>query len=226
MEYLFRHPPRALAGPHQAVDATTAIEKAAGARYPNKLLARVSRPTPYHHGRPRGLRLATWPLSSRPAFPALIGSSAWSQMAAQVDVDQACLELNDRSRHPINRFMSCPLGRYPKIPTGSRPKDRLIFTTLGWVCRRRVRGFPAKAAHIDARSDRPAVQKRPPAPNHRYRCRYLSKVYAPCGTRGCVKWKTLGLRIYLPILPIMSPIIPPILSPPPVPVMSPLASLS
>ena len=30
-------------------------------------------------------------------------------MATQVDVDQACLELNDRTRHPINHFMSCPL---------------------------------------------------------------------------------------------------------------------
>src|SRR5260370_1966808 len=97
MEYLFRHPPRALAGPHQAVDATTAIEKAAGARYPNKLLARVSRPTPYHHGRPRGLRLATWPLSPPPAFPALIGSPACTQIAPQVHVDHPCLDLNHPS---------------------------------------------------------------------------------------------------------------------------------
>src|SRR5260370_11947980 len=97
MEYLFRHPPRALAGPHQSVDATTAIEKAAGARYPNKLLARVSRPTPYHHGRPRGLRLATWPLSSRPAFPALIGSSPWSQIPPPPHFHQTPLHLTHLS---------------------------------------------------------------------------------------------------------------------------------
>src|SRR5262244_1358819 len=36
------------------------------------------------------------------------------KIAAQVDVDHACLVLNDRSGHPINRFMRCPFGTISK----------------------------------------------------------------------------------------------------------------
>lgn len=150
-------------------------------------------------------------------------------MATQVDVDQACLELNDRSRHPINHFMSCPLDDIQR--------SRLeVASKIGLSSRRLVRSAAAECADLPQRqitvTRDPTDQrcKNAPAPSHRYRCRYLSKVYAPRGTRGCVKWKTLGLRIYLPIPmpmpPIMSPIAPPLMPPPPVPLMSPLASVS
>ena len=38
------------------------------------------------------------------------------EIAAQVDVDDARLLLNDRSRHQVYRFMSCPLGTVTKRP--------------------------------------------------------------------------------------------------------------
>src|SRR5207253_11070657 len=36
------------------------------------------------------------------------------KIAAQVDVYDTCLVLNDRSGDPVNRFMSCPLGTISK----------------------------------------------------------------------------------------------------------------
>src|ERR1700751_4586919 len=38
------------------------------------------------------------------------------KIAAQVDVYDACLVLNNRSGYPVDRFMSCPLRRYPNDP--------------------------------------------------------------------------------------------------------------
>ena len=36
------------------------------------------------------------------------------KIAAQVDIDNACLVLNDCSGHSVDRFMSCPLGTISK----------------------------------------------------------------------------------------------------------------
>jgi hypothetical protein len=36
------------------------------------------------------------------------------KIAAQVDVYDACLVLNNCLRHPVDRFMSCPLGTISK----------------------------------------------------------------------------------------------------------------
>ena len=38
------------------------------------------------------------------------------EIAAQVDVDDARLVLNDRSRHPVYCFMSCPLRSVSERP--------------------------------------------------------------------------------------------------------------
>ena len=38
------------------------------------------------------------------------------EIAAQVDVDDARLVLNDRSRHTVHRFMGCPLWTVSKRP--------------------------------------------------------------------------------------------------------------
>src|ERR1700682_947293 len=38
------------------------------------------------------------------------------EIAAQVDVYDACLVLNDRSRHTVHRFMSCPLRSVSERP--------------------------------------------------------------------------------------------------------------
>ena len=50
------------------------------------------------------------------------------EIAAQVDVYDACLVLNDRSRHTVYRFMSCPLGTVSKRPRLEvRLKDRFQY---------------------------------------------------------------------------------------------------
>src|SRR5271169_390953 len=50
------------------------------------------------------------------------------EIAAQVDVYDACLALNDRSRHTVYRFMSCPLGTVSKRPRLEiRLKDRFQY---------------------------------------------------------------------------------------------------
>src|SRR5271156_2523147 len=50
------------------------------------------------------------------------------EIAAQVDVYDARLALNDRSRHTVYRFMSCPLGTVSKRPRLEvRLKDRFQY---------------------------------------------------------------------------------------------------
>ena len=48
------------------------------------------------------------------------------KIAAQINIDDTCLLLNDRSGHPIDRFMSCPFGTIsirPRLEVGL--EDRL-----------------------------------------------------------------------------------------------------
>jgi hypothetical protein len=50
------------------------------------------------------------------------------EIAAQVDVDDACLVLNNRSRHPVYCFMSCPLRSVSERPRLEvRHEDRLQY---------------------------------------------------------------------------------------------------
>ena len=47
-------------------------------------------------------------LGQQPVMPDVV------KIAAQVDVYDACLVLNNCLRHPVDRFMSCPLGTISK----------------------------------------------------------------------------------------------------------------
>ena len=47
-------------------------------------------------------------LGQQPVVPDVV------KIAAQVDVYDACLVLNDGSGHPVDRFMRCPLGTISK----------------------------------------------------------------------------------------------------------------
>lgn len=61
----------------------------------------------------------------------------------QVDVDQACLELNDRSRHPINHFMSCM-----SCPLDDIQRSRLEVASKIGLCSPRLLGLPPQSAPI------------------------------------------------------------------------------
>src|ERR1019366_277772 len=57
------------------------------------------------------------------------------EIAAQVDVYNACLVLNDRSRHTVYRFMSCPLRSVSERPRLEvRFEDRFQYELERTLC--------------------------------------------------------------------------------------------
>ena len=88
------------------------------------------------------------------------------EIAAQVDVDDACLVLNDRSRHTVHRFMGCPLWTVSK-----RSSERSVFRG-----RLRVGSW----AHSD-----PDLQgRRSEQTPLRYQTPEYLALEVACGTRG------------------------------------------
>ena len=64
-------------------------------------------------------------LRQQPIMPDIV------EIAAQIDVDDVCLVLNDRSRHAVDRFMGCPLWTVSKRPRLEvRLEDRFQYEPL------------------------------------------------------------------------------------------------